>query len=199
MKLPALARISISLLLVAGCATAAPGASPAPTQSPTPAATPTQLATSTPTPTSAVTPAASQQSAADKPPAAALGTSDFAVTGDLGSYCWHVNGQGSCVDTAGFYKSRVPAITVAEGDQMVFSMEDGEFAGWTAAYGSDVEAPIVLGEGGQDMDPDVNQPSFEPLTYAEFDAPPTGGWIVAVFARFADGGDAAYGWHVTVE
>lgn len=199
MKLPARARISISLLLVAGCASTIPGASPAPTQNPTPAAMPTPLATSTLGATPAVTPAATQGSSSDKPPAAALGTSDFAVTGELGSYCWHVNGQGSCVDTAGFYKSRVPAITVEEGDRMVFSIEDGEFAGWTASYGPDVEAPTVLGEGGQDVDPDVNQPSFEPLTFAEFDGPPTGDWIVAVFVDFADNGSASYGWHVTVE
>jgi hypothetical protein len=200
MKLPALARISIVLLVVAGCAAASPGASPAPTQNPTSAVVATTATTPTPPPASASTPATTPPETAppatsDQPPAAALGTGDFAVTGQLGSYCW----GASCVDTAGFYKSRLPAITVAESDELVFSMEDGEFAGWTASYGPDVEAPTVLGQGGQEVDPDVSKPSFEPLTFAEFDAPPLGDWIVAVFVRFGDGGDAAYGWHVTVE
>jgi hypothetical protein len=199
MKLPVLAQILAAALLVAAC-TSSPGSSGSPAAALT--AIPSVAETTSPSPAAAtapptVTPRSSATSSgeADQPPPAALGTGDYAVTGQLGSYCW----VSHCVDTAGFFKPRLPELTVQEGNLLVFSMEDGEFASWTAAYSADQEPPINLAQGGQPVDPDVSQPTAPPLTYAEFPSPPVGDWIVQVAVRFADGGDAAFGWHVIVE
>jgi hypothetical protein len=124
-----------------------------------------------------------------------LGTSDFAVTGKLGAYCWVTR----CVDTAGFYKATTPPITVDEGDSLIFSMDDWEFANWSASYGVDGSSPTTIARGGEPVDPDSSLPPPDRLRFVEFEAPPAGDWIVEVFVRFADNSDAAYGWHVTVE
>jgi len=206
MKLPAFAQISAVFLVAAGCATAAPGASLLPTASlaPTAVATPTVVAPSdepTVLDTDApATPEPRPTAKADVPPAAALGTSDFAVTGKLGSYCWIGSGRAECVDTAGAYKQTSPELSVLNDDGLIFSMEDGQFASWTAYYGDDgMMSPTTLESGGEPVDPDASQPPSEPLTFAEFDAPPVGDWVVEVAVRFADGGDAAYAWHIIVE
>jgi hypothetical protein len=205
MKLPALAQLSTVLLLAAACATAGPGSSAPP--SPMPSATTPVTAAPTTTPVAPTVkptePPATLESRptpdADEPPSAALGTSDFAVTGALGTYCWLGEGRGECVDTAGFYKERTPLLEVEAGDELVFSLEEGEFAKWNASYGTDVQAATSLGSGGQDVDPDASAAPPELLTYVEFEAPPPGDWIVEVFVRFPNGGDAFYGWHVVVE
>jgi len=210
MKLLALARIPIAALMVAGCTSLVPGASPVAVPSAAPSdsaqtAAPTAAATGTPTaevtfsptvapPTSDPTPVRPRPSLAE-PPAAALGTSDFAVTGKLGTYCWSTG----CVDTAGFYKATTPHLTVAEGDLLIFSMEDGEFANWSASYGVNGSAPTNLGGGGEPVDPDSSEPPSQLLSFVEFESPPAGDWVVEVSVHFEDNWDAFYGWHVTVE
>jgi hypothetical protein len=203
MKLPALARISVVCLIAAGCASVVPGAtptrrSPAASIAVPPAAPESHTAQPTAAPTAAPTLSptpARPRPTSEEPPAAALGTSDFAVTGKLGTYCWSTG----CVDTAGFYKATTPSLTVDEGDPLIFSLDDGEFASWSASYGVDESAPMTLGRGGDAVDPDSTLAPPERLTFVEFDAPPPGDWIVEVFVRFEDSSDAAYGWHVTVE
>src|SRR5215218_6819842 len=94
MKLPALARISVVCLIAAGCGSVVPGGSPT-TTSPTasiavpPAAPETQAPQPPLAPTVAPSPSLVRpRPSLAAPPAAALGTSDFAVTGKLGTYCW---------------------------------------------------------------------------------------------------------------
>ena len=134
------------------------------------------------------------------PPAGSLTTGNQnPVVGRTGGYCY----DNGCVDYAGFYKSRVPKIAVSNGATLSFSL-DGEapFVYASAGYiidGNDYES-THLGTGGQDVDPDMTGASHPPLIWTfDFPAPPTGDWVVQVFIRFADRGDASYGWHATVE
>lgn len=205
MKLPAVARISVLFWIAVGCASVVPGGTRAPVLTTIPSDSPqtaspprtTARATSPRTVaprTPAPTPVRPRPSLAE-PPAAALGTSDFAVTGRLGTYCWSTG----CVDTAGFAKATTPPLTVDEGDLLIFSMDDGEFANWSASYGVEGSALTTLGRGGEPVDPDSSGPPSDLFTFAEFDAPPQGDWVVQVVVHFADNWDAFYGWHVTVE
>jgi hypothetical protein len=57
----------------------------------------------------------------------------------------------------------------------------------------------LLDEGGATFDPDIATPSPDDLlSFAEFEGPPAGDWIVTVQVFFPEG-DATYGWHVVVE
>jgi hypothetical protein len=197
MKLPALARIPIVLLVVAAC-TSAPGASQTP-NAPTPNAPTTNAPTpNLPTPSSesqgtpvALTPTPSSA----RPPAAALGYSDFAETGWLGTYCW----QGLCADVFELPAKEDLPIVAAEGESLIFSMEDGEFSKWVVQYGPDGDSLATLDRGGEAIDPDV-APTKSPdlMSFVEFDNPPSGDWLLTVQVFFAEG-DATYGWHVIVD
>ena len=86
------------------------------------------------------------------------------------------------------------------GDQLDFVIAGGtDFIDWSASYVDDDGNVKQLGSVESSFDPDATGPSPVPLTNATFPAPPAGSQsIVQVFVRFAEGGDASYGWTVTV-
>lgn len=190
MKLPAIARIPLLLLLLSGCSlaplarptpSAVPTASPASTATAFPVATPSATVTQPP-PTQAI------------PPRGYLGGEGDPVEGWLGSYCW----QGTCADAPGVPPiDMLPAVYTSDWE-MEFSLSDGAtFVRWQATYTSDDDGePITLGQGGEVFDPDA-RPSAAPelLSVATFDSPPGGDSIVIVQVFF-DGGDLSYAWHV---
>jgi hypothetical protein len=194
MKLPALARIPILMLMLAGCTSAA-GATPSPAPvvptptAPTPVVTPSPAATRTPD----VAPSATPGPAG--PPSAALGYSDFAEAGWLGTYCW----QGLCADVFELPPKEQLPVVAAVGDSLIFSMEDGEFSKWVVQYGPDGASMTTLDRGGEAIDPDIASPEAPELrSFVEFANPPSGDWLLTVQVFFP-GGDATYGWHVIVE
>ena len=193
MKLPAFARISAIALLAIGC-TSAPAASVAPSVAPSVSPTAT-TATTPPTSTPVAEPTGSPRATQPPPPSGALGYSDFADVGWLGSYCW----QGTCADVPEMPDSEsLPQITVPLG-RLTFSLDGAGFVHWIAMYGADGDSLQPLDEGGAPFDPDVSTPSpDEVLGFAELDSPPPGDWVVTVQAFMPDG-DAMYAWHVIVE
>lgn len=181
-------------LILALASAACLSGSPAPTSVPTdiPASPPPTFATGVPTAGSSAPPTAGGP--VDDPPQGALGSSDAADVGWLGSYCWH----GTCGDVPSVLpKAQLPEV-VAEGDSLTFSLVDGEFGRWIAQYGADESALTTFADGGETFDPDAA--TLDPdtlLEWAEFDAPPAGDWVVRVQTFFVDG-DASYYWHVIV-
>ena len=158
-------------------------------------AEPTAVPTASPSPTGPTPPAPpTSGSPLDIPPQGALGYSDVADVGWLGSFCW----QGTCGDVPSIPpKAQLPEIVI-EGDSLTFSLVDGEFGRWIAQYGAEESALTTLADGGETFDPDVA--TIDPdalLSWVEFDAPPAGDWVVRVQAFFVDG-DASYYWHVIV-
>ena len=146
-------------------------------------------------------PASSQDPNA--PPTGLLSVAGASTQGMFGSYCWTVAGTSTCVDSAPFTDSGpdLPNVTLAASDtQLQFSLANGfPFAAWTASYVDDNGKVVALGGAGSSFDPDVAHPSISPATTAVFPPPPPHDQsIVQVFVRFADGGDASYGWNVTV-
>ena len=120
-----------------------------------------------------------------------------------GSYCWTVAGTSACADMPAFTDSGpdLPVVTLSSaGAQLQFSLANGfPFASWTASYVDDNGNVVALGGGGSSFDPDAAHPSIPLVTTASFAPPaPHDQSIVQVFVRFADGGDASYGWNVTV-
>ncbi len=163
----------------------------------TPTAEPIATPTAEPIATPMTEPTRSPRMTESVPPSGALGYSDFADVGWLGSYCW----QGTCADVAEMPDAgSLPQITVPAGnDKLIFSLEGAEFAHWFAMYGADGDPLEPLDEGGAPFDPDASTPSpDEMLSFAELDSPPQGDWVVTVQV-FMLGGDATYAWHVLVE
>lgn len=137
------------------------------------------------------------------PPGASLSAGGAAVQGMTGSYCWTVAGTSACADMPAFSDSGpdLPVVTLTSASSpLQFSMANGyPFASWTASYLDDNGNVVALGGGGSSFDPDAAHPSIPSVTTASFGAPtPHDQSIVQVFVRFADGGDASYGWNVTV-
>jgi hypothetical protein len=123
--------------------------------------------------------------------------------GLLGSYCWHGSGPAICADYPAFTEreSELPQITQTTAtDHMVFLLDGGyPFASWSASYIDSSGARVPLASGGGSFDPDAANQSITPTVSAAFPPPPdSGAWIVQVQVRFIEGGDAAYGWKVTV-
>ena len=189
MNLPAITSISLIALIAIGCASA-PAATVNPSATPV-AATPTAAATGATIPSVTPSPRATET----PPPSGALGYSDFADVGWLGSYCW----QGTCADVPEMPDAgSLPQITVPEGP-LTFSLEGAKFATWVAMYGADGDSLLPLDEGGDAFDPDIATPSpDELLSFVELDSPPVGDWVITVQV-FMPGGDASYAWHVIVE
>ena len=125
------------------------------------------------------------------------------VAGMTGSYCWASNGAVQCADFPPFTDSApdLPVVTLTSAQtQLHFNLAGGyPFVSWSASYVDDNGTLVPLGGSGSSFDPDAGGPSPSAVTEAVF-GPPTAGdqSIVQVFVRFADGGDAAYGWNVTV-
>ncbi len=192
----------LATIVLAACTTGTPGPTRTSASNPTgspfaspdsresrgptvaPPTAPSSTAPATPTPIATV----------DVPPQGALGYSDLADVGWLGSYCWH----GTCADVVAIPpKAQLPEILV-QGDTLIFSLVDGEFTRWIAQYGSDDSSLMTFAEGGESFDPDAATPGPDTLLeWVEFDAPPPGDWVVRVQTFFVDG-DASYYWHVIV-
>jgi len=137
------------------------------------------------------------------PPSASLSAGGAAVQGMTGSYCWTVAGTSACADMPAFTDSGpdLPVVTLPSTTaQLQFSLADSyPFASWSASYLDDNGNVVALGGGGSSFDPDAARPSIPANTSATFGPPPPRDQsIVQVFVRFADGGDASYGWNVTV-
>jgi hypothetical protein len=190
MKLPAIALIPILALVAAAC-TSVPAATSPPTVNPNvkttdqPTTAPATLVVAQPTDTPLDV----------APPAGALGYSDSADVGWLGSYCWH----GTCADAPQIPdRESLPKITVPVGT-LIFSLDGAEFANWIASFGPGGNSLSLLAEGGIPFDPDASPPSSGQLqSFVEFDSPPAGDWVVTVQV-FLPGGDVSYAWHVVVE
>ena len=202
MKLPAIARLSVGLVLVvmsAGC-TLLPAArqpssdSPAGQQGPTAtvdAAAPGSPGFGAPTDATKATLAATR----DRPPDGLLTSAGSNVAGKLGTYCY----RGTCLDIAQWpSKSELPLLTVTSA-RLTFELSGGtQFVGWTAAYGDKANGPETeLGQGGSESDPDATSSAAEQLTKAIIDSPPAGDWVVWMFVRL-EHGDLSYAWHVVV-
>jgi len=191
MKLPALARLSMLLVAIAACTSTVPASSTPPGSmiAPTPA----------PPTSSPSAPAASptDDGIPDPPPDGALGYSDFAQKGRLGSYCY----DGGCADVAVWPPTGDGLPTVeTQGEPLVFSVDKNEFDQWSVTYGTDSGAPMPLAEGGEPTDPDMGAQSPGPATsFVEFNSPPAGDWVVTMRVYFAGGGSASYAWRVIVE
>ena len=195
-------------LLLAVASAACISGSPTPSSSPAVSATASRVAstgaTTTPSPTVAPTATPTRTAAVratpvatlDAPPDGALGYSDFADVGWLGSYCWH----GLCADVAEIPpKPELPEIRVPTRESVIFSLEDGEFVRWIAQYGAASASLVTFADGGQPFDPDKASNGPVPVMEGvEFEAPPAGDWIVRVQVFFEDG-DASYYWHAIVE
>jgi hypothetical protein len=197
MKLPALARITLVALLLAGCSLrpggqATPSSRPVVTPAPIPSASAPPPATTSPEPTRPAEPSATA------PPRGLLAAGSTTVVGWAGSYCW----QNGCVDMAGIPpKAELPEITATDG-RLVFSLSDGAtFSGWTVSYGIDADTGselTILDQGGTSADPDAQPQSAPPeLGSVEF-GPPKGDWVLLLSVQFP-GGDLSYAWHVLVE
>lgn len=172
------------VLAACGSAPAAQTSSPIATASVPPTPEPTSLPSSDPSwpPTQEPTP--EPDPTPESPPDGALGYSDFADVGWLGSYCWH----GTCADVSAIPpKSQLPEIVV-RGDALIFSLATGEFTRWVAQHGSDSTSFRTFAEGGE---------SSDAMEWVEFDVPPSGDWLVRIQAFLVDG-DASYYWHVIV-
>ncbi len=169
-----------------------------------PAVEPTSTAEPTPAPPETTAPSAvAPETDASTPPAGWLSAGAQPVEGLLGTYCWSFGAQTLCADSPAF-SERGPDLPDlapgASGGQLGFELAGSyPFAGWGASYVSDNGDIVPLAEGNPSFDPDAAGPSVAPITEAHFPAPPGGEqWIVQVFIRFIDGGDAAYGWNVRV-
>lgn len=137
------------------------------------------------------------------PPPGWLAAGGEPVEGLLGAYCWTANGVGVCVDSVAFtYREPdLPTLTAGQvGGQLQFTLADQyQFASWSASYIDENGNSVPLGSAGASFDPDAIHPSTGPVMEATFDAPPSGSQsIVQLFVRFAGGGDASYGWKVTL-
>lgn len=190
--------------LVAACSItgAPPSSTPAaadPSSPPTapPTGSPPAPTGSPPAPTAEPTPTAGATAAADDPPEGLLGTGTATVAGWLGTYCW----TDTCVDVMQTApKSELPSLVVASlQSELTFALSGGlPFYEWSASYAAGSNGAVtVLGSGGDFLDPDSNESQPPLLDEARFVSPPSGDWVVHVFASFAEG-DASYAWHVTV-
>jgi hypothetical protein len=205
--LPATA-VTAALWLVVACSVGgAPGTSSAPgTNGATGAvASPAALSPALPeTPQPSAAPIetlpASGSIGIPQPPAGSLTVNGSApVAGLLGTYCWN----GACLDAVPFSDRGpdLPDLTLpSSAATLSFSLEDVyPFADWSASYVDDNGDVQQLGAGEPSFDPDAAGASLVPVTVAEFPAPPSATeTIVQIFVRFAEGGDASYGWNGTV-
>ena len=196
MKLPAIARISLLVVLLAACSLA-PAAQP--TGTPRPAATPalTPLATPTERPTRSPA-AAPTEYGGEVPPVVTLSSGDVSAAGYPGSYCF----ADTCADIAGWSsKADLPQLTAgpSSGD-LVFEIADQiSFVTWSAAYGasSNDDESTPLGEGGDPFDPDTGGSPPPQFLNAHVPMPPPGDWVVWVWVDL-EFGDLSYAWHVIV-
>jgi hypothetical protein len=139
----------------------------------------------------------------EAPPNGSLSGGGAPVQGLLGSYCWYVSGVGSCVDGPDFTDSGpdLPVLTLTTTISHVHFALEGSypFETWTANY-IDADGNLVpLGGSAASFDPDAAGSPPAAAAEAVFDSPPAHDQsLVQVFVRFADGGDASYGWNVTV-
>jgi hypothetical protein len=94
----------------------------------------------------------------------------------------------------------LPVVEVAEGGGLLFDLRGAaSLLRWSAGYrADDAEELTPLAEGGTEYDPDTTASPPPALTAADFDAPPSGDWVLIVQAFFEEG-DAQYLWHVVVE
>ena len=88
--------------------------------------------------------------------------------------------------------TNLPAVSLASPGPVRFEMPAPDsFVAYRAGYWPAADWP---GEetryAGQQLD--------APQSEVSFDAPPTGDWMLAIHATFANGGNAVYYWHVTV-
>ena len=185
---------------VAAATAVAPGATPtaAAATASAPGATPTAAVPSANGPVGG-TPSPNP----DAPPPGTLSAGGVPVAGMLGSYCWGSNGAVQCADFPPFTDSGpdLPVLTLtAANNQLLFALAGNyPFASWSASYIDDNGNVVPLGGVVSSFDPDAAGPTPAVMSTAGFGPPtPSDESIVQVFVRFADGGDASYGWNVTV-
>jgi hypothetical protein len=203
LALPATAVVAM-MWLVIGCSVGGTEPHTAPPTAPVDASAPISTpAAPQATPTAqAIETAPDQTMYFETPPAGSLGVESGApaVEGLLGTFCW----KGACLDSVAFTDRQpdLPTIEVADaGDQLEFTLQGSyPFGEWSASYVADDGSIVELGSADASFDPDAAGATFVPVTQTSFPAPPAGGaHIVQVFVRFAEGGDASYGWNVSVE
>lgn len=197
--------IVATLWLAIACTGASTGIPSVPAYPSVPAQPSGVIATVPVTSAAIVPPGATEAASQDPnaPPAGSLWAGGAAVQGLGGSYCWTTAGTSACADLPSFTDSGpdLPVVTLPTATtQLQFSLANGfPFASWTASYVDDNGDIVALGGGGASFDPDAAHQSIESTTTATFAPPPPHDQsIVQVFVRFTDGGDASYGWNVTV-
>lgn len=144
------------------------------------------------------TPSGPAESPSVAPPSAYLADSSGAAReGGTGTYCWRSADVQMCRDYFG-PRTNVSPIEVATGARLHFTFDAGDpaevKADWTpAAEMASSQAGEVLEWGPRDAAAYAGPSYTDPLT-----APTEpGGYVLAVFARFAEG-DVTYGFYVEV-
>ena len=212
LALPATAVVAMLWLVVAcasngiGAPTNSPTSSPEPPATTTPSVTPSAAPTATATASATATNTPVDTASADpndSPPAGLLTAGGEPVPGLAGTYCWNSGGMDICADFPAFTDRQpdLPQLTATSTkSKLSFALAGNyPFVSWAASYIEDNGTVVPLGGERSSFDPDANTPSAKPLTAVEFPYPPAGSHsIVTVVVRFANGGDASYGWNVTV-
>jgi hypothetical protein len=187
MNLPAVARIPLMLLLVSACSTV-PVAQPASSTPPLPSGAALASASPTVKPTLEPPPATGTL-----PPRGFLTGDEGPVQGWLGSYCWH----GTCADAPGPPAADALPIVIADPSLEFSIADDASFNRWRATYRmEDVFEETLLGEGGENFDPDAQASPLATFSAVSVPAPPRDS-VVHVQVFFPDG-DLSYYWHVFV-